>query len=147
MIRRFGIRRGKPRPARVDFDESYYLATQWQLMWRKFRRHRLATMSSIIIIFLYSIAVFAEFYSINDYQKRHVAYAKAPPHTLYFIDDEGQFHITPFIYDLVQELDMETLNRNYSEDRSKRYHLRFFVEGEPYKLLGLIDTNIHLSRR
>ncbi len=144
MWRRLLGRRQSNKPATVQYDESYYLASQWQLMWRKFRRHRLAMVSLVVILFLYSLALFAEFYSINDPHKRHVKYAKAPPHTLYFVDEDGNFHLVPFIYDLKQELDMDTLQRNYTEDRSKRYHLRFFVEGEPYKLLGFVDTNIHL---
>ena len=125
-------------------DESYYLASQWQLIWRKFRRHRLAMISALVIIILYSLAVFPEFYSVNDHHKRHVKYAKAPPHTVRFVDAEGNFHLNPFIYDMTQKLDMDTLKRNYSEDRTKRYPIRFFVEGESYRLLGLIDTNIHL---
>ncbi len=144
MIRRIGWRRAKEKAEATPFDESYYLASQWQLIWRKFRRHRLAMFSTVVILFLYSMALFAEFYAVNNYEKRHVKYAKAPPHTLYFVDADGNFHFRPFIYDLKQELDMDTLKRNYTEDRSRRYHLRFFVEGEPYKLLGLIDTNIHL---
>ncbi len=144
MWRRLLGRRKSNEPATVQYDESYYLASQWQLMWRKFRRHRLAMVSLLVILFLYSLALFAEFYSINDPHKRHVKYAKAPPHTLYFVDEDGNFHLVPFIYDLKQELDMDTLQRNYTEDRSNRYHLRFFVEGEPYKLLGLLDSNIHL---
>ena len=144
MLRRFGRRgTGNDRES-VQFDESYYLASQWQLIWRKFRRHRLAIFSLLIIVFLYSIAIFAEFYSINDHLKRNVKYAKAPPNTLYFVDEDGRFHLIPFIYDQTQELDMDTLQRKYTEDRSKRYHLKFFVEGEPYTLLGLFETNIHL---
>ncbi len=144
MLSRIGRLGKKAEAEPIPFDESYYLASQWQLIWRKFRRHRLAMFSSVIILFLYSIALFAEFYAVNDYQQRHVKYAKAPPHTLYFVDEDGNFHLRPFIYDLKQELDMETLQRNYSEDRSQRYHLSFFVQGEPYKLLGLIESNIHL---
>ena len=144
MLRRFGLSRAKPAKEAVQFDESYYLASQWQLIWRKFRRHRLAMLSALVIILLYSLAIFPEFYSVNDHHKRHVKYAKAPPHTVRFVDDEGNFHLNPFIYDMVQKLDMDTLKRNYSEDRSKRYPIRFFVEGEPYRLLGLIDTKIHL---
>ncbi|MDE2747714.1 MAG: ABC transporter permease [Chloroflexota bacterium] len=144
MLRRFDIRRAKPKEQSAQLDESYYLASQWQLIWRKFRRHRLAMFSALAIILLYSIALFPEFYSINDHHQRHVKYAKAPPHTIYFIDEAGNFHLRPFIYDMTQKLDMETLKRNYSEDRTKRYPIRFFVEGLPYRLLGLIDTNIHL---
>ncbi len=144
MWRRILRRPKTNEPESVTYDESYYLASQWTLIWRKFRRHRLAIFSLVIIIILYSMALFAEFYSINDIHKRHVSYAKAPPHILYLVDDDGRFHLVPFIYELEQELDMDTLQRNYTEDRSKRYHLRFFVEGEPYKLLGLLETNIHL---
>jgi len=144
MLRRFDIRRAKPKEQSAQLDESYYLASQWQLIWRKFRRHRLAMFSALAIILLYSIALFPEFYSINDHHQRHVKYAKAPPHTIYFIDEAGNFHLRPFIYDMTQKLDMETLKRNYSEDRTKRYPIRFFIKGLPYRLLGLIDTNIHL---
>lgn len=146
MLRRMGLKRRKAqeKPETV-YDEDYYLASQWQLMWRKFRRHRLAMPSLAVILFLYSLAIFPEFFAINDYHKRHVSYAKAPPHTLHFIDEEGQFHPVPFIYELKQELDMDTLQRHYTEDTSKRYHLKFFVEGEPYRLLGLFDANIHLA--
>ncbi|MYD11431.1 MAG: ABC transporter permease [Chloroflexi bacterium] len=144
MWRRLLARRDKSQPETTLYDESYYLASQWQLIWRKFRRHRLAIFSLLVIIFLYSLALFAEFFSINDIYKRHVKYAKAPPQSLHFVDEEGNFHLRPFIYDLKQELDMDTLQRNYTEDRSKRYPLRFLLEGEPYKLLGILDTNIHL---
>lgn len=144
MLRRLDRRRTKAIEQSNRIDEGYYLASQWQLIWRKFRRHRLAMLSALVVIFLYSLAVFAEFYSVNDYHKRHVKYAKAPPHTVRFIDEEGNFHLNPFIYDMTQKLDMDTLKRIYTEDRSKRYPVRFFVKGEPYRLLGLIDTDIHL---
>ena len=29
--------------------EAYYLASQWQLMWRKFRRHHLAIVGGVIL--------------------------------------------------------------------------------------------------
>ncbi len=143
MLRRFGIRREPAKSSTVAYDDSYYMASQWQLMWRKFRRHRLAIGSLVVIIVLYSMALFSEFYAINDPYKRHVKYAKAPPQAIYFMDEEGNFQL-PFIYDLKQELDMDTLKRNYTEKRDKRYPLKFFVQGEPYKLLALFETNIHL---
>ena len=121
MLRRLDRRRTKAIEQSNRIDEGYYLASQWQLIWRKFRRHRLAMLSALVVIFLYSLAVFAEFYSVNDYHKRHVKYAKAPPHTVRFIDEEGNFHLNPFIYDMTQKLDMDTLKRIYTEDRSKRY--------------------------
>ena len=128
----------------MQADRSYYLASQWQLMWRKFRRHRLAMLSLLVVVFLYSLAIFAEFFAINDHHKRHVSYAKAPPQALHFVDEQGTFHIVPFIYELNQKLDMDTLQRIYTEDTSNRYHLKFFVRGTQYKLLGVIETDVHL---
>lgn len=129
---------------RQELNESYYLAGQWQLMWRKFRRHRLALVGMSIIAVLYFIALFPEFLSTSDYQLRHSGYAKAPPHTIYFFDEEGVFHFPPFVYEVEQTLDMETLQRIYNENREQRYPLRFFTRGEPWKFLGLIETDIHL---
>ena len=146
MLRRIGLKRRKSREKSEAsvYDEDYYLASQWQLAWRKFRRHRLARLSLMVLIFLYLLAIFPEFFAINDHYQRHVSYAKAPPHTLHFVDKDGNFHPVPFIYELKQELDMSTLERHYTEDTSTRYHLKFFVKGDPYKLLGIIDTSIHL---
>ncbi|MXV92820.1 MAG: ABC transporter permease [Chloroflexi bacterium] len=144
MLRRISSRRKAAKAQAPAFDESYYLASQWQLIWRKFRRHRLAIGSLLVIIALYSMALFSEFYAINDYQKRHVSFAKAPPHTIYFVDEAGDFSLRPFIYQMKQILDMDTLQRNYSEVRDTKYPIRFFVRGEPYKILGLIDSDIHL---
>lgn len=125
-------------------DDDYYLASQWQLVWRKYRKHKLALFGTAIICILYLFAFFPEFFAINDHLERHVEYVYAPPQPLRFVDEEGTFHLVPFIYDVTQELDMETLTRIYTDDTSKRYHLRFFVQGEPYKLLGLVETDIHL---
>ncbi len=35
------------------------LASQWRLMWWKFRKHRLALVSLVIIIAMYIVAIFA----------------------------------------------------------------------------------------
>lgn len=144
MLRRIGIGRNPGKAQAPAFDESYYLASQWQLIWRKFRRHRLAIGSLLVIIVLYSMALFSEFYAVNDYQKRHVKFAKSPPHTIYFVDEDGNFSLRPFIYQMKQTLDMDTLQRNYSEVRDKKYPIQFFVRGEPYKILGLVESDIHL---
>jgi len=42
------------------------------------------------------------------------------------------------------ERDPVTLRLRYSMDFSKKCYLRFFVKGEPYKLLGLFPADIHL---
>ncbi len=41
-------------------QERVYLASQWQLMWWKFRKHRLAVISAVVIVVIYGMAAFAE---------------------------------------------------------------------------------------
>jgi len=127
-----------------EYEDSYYMASQWQLVWRKFKRHKLAILSVVIIGLFYFVAIFAEFFTTNDYEQRYSQYATAPPQRIHFIDSDGKFHFNPFVYDLNQELDMETLERTYTEDQSVRYPIGFFVRSHPYKLWGLFETDLHL---
>jgi len=125
-------------------DDSYFVASQWQLMWRKFRRHKLALTGVAIMGVFYFVAILAPFFAVNDYQQRHAEYATAPPQRIHFFDDTGKFHFPPFVYGLEQELDMDTLKRTYTEDKSVRYPIRFFVRGHPYSLWGILESDQHL---
>ncbi|RME43199.1 MAG: ABC transporter permease [Chloroflexi bacterium] len=125
-------------------DESYYLASQWQLVWRKFRKHRLALIGMSVLAVFYITAIFADFFAVNPYQNRHAEFALAPPQALHFLDKQGRFHFPPFVYAQKQTLNMETLRREYSDDTSMRYPVRLFAHGYSYRLLGLIETDIHL---
>ena len=68
----------------------------------------------------------------------------APPHQIHFFDAEGQFHWRPFVYRQVKELDKVTFVAAYVEDKTTAYPLHLFVQGDPYKLWGLFESDIHL---
>ncbi len=127
----------------VEREEAIYLASQWKLMWWKFKRHKLAIISSIVLVIFYLIAIFAEFVAPNDPYKYDVRYVLAPPQRIRFVDEKG-FHLRPFVYGYKLEIDPVTLRRIYIEDKSKKYPIYFFVRGPEYKLWGLFKTNIHL---
>lgn len=133
-----------PKPVQESFDDSYYMASQWQLIWRKFRRHKLAIFGSSVVVFFYFVAIFADFFSINPPQERHAELAVTSPQALHFIDADGKFHLWPFVYNLKQELDMETFKRVYVPDTSARYPLQVFSKGYRYKVFGLFETDRHL---
>lgn len=124
-------------------DDSYYVASQWQLMWRKFRRHKLALFATSILALFYFTAIFADFFSINDYQERNAEFALAPPQQIHFFDEQGRFYLRPFVYGLEQELDLETLERVYTEDTSVRYPLQLFIRSHSYELWGIIESDRH----
>ncbi|RME70662.1 MAG: ABC transporter permease [Chloroflexi bacterium] len=132
-------------PGQEDvYDESYYLASQWQLVWRKFRKHKLALLGMVVLAIFYLMAIFADFFATNPYQQRYPEFALSPPQKIHFFDEGGRFHFPPFVYVQKQTLDMKTLRREYTEDTQVRYPLRLLVHGYPYKLLGLFETDIHL---
>ena len=123
-------------------DADVVVASQRQLIWRKFKRHRVAVFCLYVIVLLYTVAIFAEFFAPYGAFQRHPGYLYAPPMQVHFFDENGAFH-RPFVYKLANELNMETFNREYVEDESEKYPLRFFVRGDRYKLLGLIPSDLH----
>jgi peptide/nickel transport system permease protein len=133
-----------PAAAAGDGEAGYEIASQRQLIWRKFRRHRVAVFSFYLLLVLYALAILAEFFSPYGAFERHRGYLFAPPIKLHFIDQERRFHLRPFVYKVTNELDMETFQRKYAEDTSERYSLRLFVRGESYTLLGIFKTDLHL---
>ena len=124
-------------------NEAYY-SSQWSLMYHRFKRHKLARISLIVLGILYFSAIFAQFIAPYGLQSYDSKYVNAPPMVLRFIDDEGKFHIRPFVYGLKSERDPETMRKIFQADKEVRYSLKFFAKGESYKFLGLIPTDIHL---
>ena len=124
-------------------ETEAYAASQWQLMWWKFRKHRMAMAAGLVIVALYVVAVFCEFLAPYTLNHRQVAYAFAPPQRLNFVSDEG-VHLRPFVYGFKGVRHPETLRKFYIEDREQRYAIRLFVRGAPYRFWGLFETDVHL---
>lgn len=124
-------------------EDSFKVATYRQLMWRKFRKHRLAIVGGITLIVLYLSALFCGIISPYGPVTRTPRYINAPPQKIHFFAEDG-FHLRPFVYGLELHLDAENFRRSYTEDRDRVYPIRFFVRGSEYKFWGLFRTNIHL---
>lgn len=125
-------------------EEKYYFASQWSLMGRKLKRHKLARISMFILGFLYIQMLLGQFiapYGLESYDSR---FMNAPPTKIHFIDEKGKFHIRPFVYAYDSVRDKETLRKKYTENTDETYPIKLFVKGEPYTLLGLFKTDIHL---
>jgi peptide/nickel transport system permease protein len=137
-------REGVATPAteeRESAEERVYVASQWQLMWWRFKRHKLALISTVILIFLYVVALFAEFFAITDPQAHDARLSFIPPQPIHFID-EGRF--SPFVYGVEGGRDPETLRMIYQVDETKKYPIGLFVAGHPYKILGVFPADTHL---
>ncbi len=123
--------------------ERVQVAPQWKLMWWKFRRHKLALVSAVVLIVLYFCAIFCEFVAPYNPEVFSTRYTLAPPTRIHLFDESGSMHM-PFVYGSKRARDPVTLRPTFVEDTSTRYPISFFVRGEPYKLWGLIDSDIHL---
>ena len=134
-------RRRKPDQTR---EERYVVASQWQLISWRFMRHKLAVVALVILAIFYLVVIFAEFVAPYDPYHNDARYLHAPPQPLRLVDDQGRFHLRPFVYGLQSEVDPVRMALVFEVDTSVRHPLSFFVKGDPYKLWGLVPSHIHL---
>src|SRR3977135_4053276 len=57
-------------------QERFYRASQWRLMWMRFRRHRVAVASGALLLEFYTVTLFCEF--LSPYPSGH-----SPPNFIY----------------------------------------------------------------
>jgi peptide/nickel transport system permease protein len=123
-------------------QERFFRASQWRMMWWKFRRHKLAVVSGAIIVVLYASILISEFlapYELNQRDRNHIY---APPQEIHFFH-KGEF-VGPFVYGYDSRLNRETLTREYTPNPNKVQPLRFFCRGNEYKYWGLWEADLHL---
>lgn len=114
--------------------------TPAQLAWRQLRKHKMALVGGGVLVVLYIMAIFAEFlapYTL-DYADRSRFFH--PPILPRFADAQG-LSLRPFVHGTVLE---DPGLRKYAVDPSRRYYVRFFVRGEPYRFMGILPSNLHL---
>ncbi len=131
------------RPEQEEREERYYLAGQTQLIWMKFRRHKLAIVAMVVLGLLYLVVLTAEFVAPYDPGTRFPALLNTPPQKIHFIASDGRLH-RPFIYAEAQTLDQDTFQYVFTEDKTTLSPVRFFVHAEKYRLLGIFRTDVHL---
>jgi len=112
-------------------QERFYRASQWQIMWWKFRRHRIAVIAGAILLAFYASTLVSEFIAPYDLHTRDTNHIYAPPQRLHLFHD-GSF-VGPFVCGYSMRLNMQTLKREYLEDRSAVFRVRFFCLGDSYE--------------
>ena len=71
-------------------EQSVFVASQWQLMWWKFRKHRLAVISGVVILTIYAMVAICEFLAPYHYTTRHTDFIRAPRQEVHLFH-EGSF--------------------------------------------------------
>jgi peptide/nickel transport system permease protein len=133
-----------PKSVEVMTEEQarVYQASQLRLMWWKFKRHKLAVASGIFLAALYFTILISEFLAPYNLHTRNMDFIYSPPQRVRLFHD-GRF-VGPFVYGRQMTLNMDTLKREYSDDRSQVQPIRFFCRGDPYYFWGLFKSDLHL---
>ena len=123
-------------------QEDYYLASQWVLMGRKLKRHKLARVSMLILGILYFAALFGQFIAPYGLEEFDGLYRNSAPTKIYWIH-EGEY-VGPYVCKLQKTINKTDFSVTITEDITEYYPIELFVHGSEYKLLGLFKTDIHL---
>ncbi|MDX2101394.1 MAG: ABC transporter permease [Alphaproteobacteria bacterium] len=123
-------------------QERFYAATPRQLFWYRFLRHKPAVVSAVILVAMYLACLCIEFLAPYDLETRHSDHILAPPQSIHLFH-EGRL-VGPFVYGFDYQLDLETLQRNYTPNPQKVQPLRFFCHGDDYRFWGMIEGTLHL---
>lgn len=122
-------------------EEKVAVASQFQLTWWRFRRHRLAVWSGVVVALFYLVAILADFLATVDPHDTDAKRSYIPPTSIHWFDD-GRF--APHVYGLKGVRDPRTFKVVYTPDPSEKRFLGLFVRGYGYNLFGLIPTERHL---
>lgn len=122
-------------------QERYYMAPQWKIIWWRFREHRVAVISLIILLIAYASILISEVLAPYELHSRNTEFIYSPPQQVRLFH-EGRF-VGPFVYGLRFNLNMENLKREYMEDRASVQPIRFFCRGDSYQFWGLFSADFH----
>lgn len=123
-------------------QEKYYLASQWQLMWWKLKRHKLAVFSGAVLLAMYVSCLFIEIIAPYDLQTRDIDHIYAPPQQVRLFDQNGGF-VGPHVLGFDYTLNLENLKRTYSPNPEKIQPIRFLCLGDQYTFWGAIEGRFH----
>jgi peptide/nickel transport system permease protein len=125
-----------------DKGNDIFYASKKRLMWLRFKQHKVALFSAIMIILFYLVAIFANFFSVQDINSFNAKYKYVAPTDIHWTDEDGSF-TRPYIVNITRKLNMETLEYEYTPGEEK-FPIKFLHRGYDYKFLGLFETDIHL---
>ncbi|MCZ7486103.1 ABC transporter permease [Rhizobium rhizogenes] len=123
-------------------NKDIAVAGQWRLFWLKFKKHKIALVSLVVIIIMYLVAAFANFIAPVDPNATNARFTYAPPQWVSLMHD-GSFK--PHVNQLKMTLNTESMRREFTPDPAKPLTVGLFVKAQqPYHLLGFIPMETKL---
>ena len=128
-------------------DNRLQVASQWQLMWWRFRKHKVAMAATVVTILIYMVVLFAEFLAPWPPDRVIADFTYAPPQRIRWMrtNDTGARVFQPHVLGYEVEIEPQALRRVFTPNAEDVIPLGFFVSGiEPYRLLRFVPGNVHL---
>jgi peptide/nickel transport system permease protein len=113
-------------------DEARFAASQWTMIWRRFRRNKAAIAGAVVVLIYYLVAILADFVAPYSLSERFTDHIYLPPQVPR-IEFDGAVP-RAFVYKVESARDPETLKKIHKRTNQKVY-LRFFAKGEEYNLV------------
>jgi len=122
-------------------EDRISVASNWRLVWWRFRKHRLALVSALLLLALYVVVLCPDFFSTQDPEATDARLAFIPVQRLHLFDGA---RLNPWVPAIVGKRNATTLRMEWRVDESRKVPVRFFAAGYSYRLLGVVPARIHL---
>src|SRR6476619_3626464 len=122
-----------------DAEDRVAVASNWRLVWWRFRRHHLAMASAGLLIFLYLIVLVPDFFSTQDPERTDARQAFIPVQMIHLFDD-GK--LSPWVPAIVGKRNATPLRMEWPTDPAKKVPVPFLARGHKWRVLGLFETNL-----
>ncbi len=122
-------------------EDRIAVASNWKLVWWRFRKHHLAVFSAFVLAVFYLVVLCPDFFSTQSPEQTDARQAFIPVQTLHLFDDGGW---SPWVPAIVGKRNPVTLRMEWAVDPQKKVRVNFFTQGPPYRVFGLISSNTHL---
>lgn len=122
-------------------EDKIAVASNWKLVWWRFRKHHLAVFSAIVLVGFYLVVLCPDFFSTQSPELTDARQAFIPVQSLHLFDDGG---FNPWVPAIVGKRNPVTLRMEWTTDPAREVRVSFFAPGYTYRALGLFETNTHL---
>lgn len=122
-----------------DDEQEVFVASQWMLMWWRFKSHKLAVIASFVLLGFYIVGAMCGFLSHGDANFSDYRFAYMKPQKLHWFHEDG---FGPYVYGVDSMRNPITLKMEHFVDEEIRFPLKFFGTQRGYKFLGIFPTDV-----
>ena len=126
----------------IDVASPHPEVSRGRILGARIMANRLGVVGIVWLVLTVFVAIFADFFAPYGVDHVHEA-LRAPPQRVHFFREGSWLPARPFVYGYASERDDRTFLTTFTEDPELVYPIYFFVQGEPYRLWGLIPSRLH----